>query len=65
MDMDILGNSLSIFILEIASYTMAENNIKVASPPNQQLNFYQKEDQVLLAVDCIIFGFEKKVSTYY
>ena len=60
MDMDILGNSLSIFILEIASYTMAENNIKVASPPNQQLNFYQKEDQVLLAVDCIIFGFDKK-----
>ena len=26
---------------------------------NSQLNFYQKEDQVLLAVDCIIFGFDK------
>lgn len=26
---------------------------------NTQLNFYQKEDQVLLAVDCIIFGFDK------
>ncbi len=24
------------------------------------LNYYQKEDQVLLAVDCIIFGFEKE-----
>ena len=24
------------------------------------LNYYQKEDQVLLAVDCIIFGFDKK-----
>ncbi len=39
---------------------MAENNLKVESPPNPQLNFYQKEDQVLLAVDCIIFGFDKK-----
>src|SRR5690606_23513512 len=27
---------------------------------NSQLNFYQKEDQVLLAVDCIIFGFDKE-----
>src|SRR5690606_39724383 len=26
---------------------------------NTQLNFYQKEDQVLLAVDCIMFGFDK------
>ncbi|MBO0343313.1 NUDIX hydrolase [Muricauda lutimaris] len=25
-----------------------------------QLNYYQREDQVLLAVDCIIFGFDKK-----
>ncbi|MGN7514548.1 MAG: NUDIX hydrolase [Allomuricauda sp.] len=27
---------------------------------NMQLNYYQREDQVLLAVDCIIFGFDKK-----
>nr|WP_036386082.1 NUDIX domain-containing protein [Muricauda sp. MAR_2010_75] len=25
-----------------------------------QLNYYDKEDQVLLAVDCIIFGFDKE-----
>ncbi|MBO0321816.1 NUDIX hydrolase [Muricauda sp. CAU 1633] len=25
-----------------------------------QLNYYNKEDQVLLAVDCIIFGFDKE-----
>lgn len=27
---------------------------------NQELSFYRMEDQVLLAVDCIIFGFDKK-----
>ena len=27
---------------------------------NTTLQYYQKEDQVLLAVDCIIFGFDKK-----
>lgn len=32
---------------------------KLTKDINTQLNFYQKEDQVLLAVDCIIFGFDK------
>ncbi|WP_417939145.1 NUDIX hydrolase [Flagellimonas sediminis] len=36
------------------------DNMEVAKDANLQLNYYQKEDQVLLAVDCIIFGFDKK-----
>ena len=27
---------------------------------NTKLQYYQKEDQVLLSVDCIIFGFDEK-----
>ena len=33
---------------------------EIADYDNMPLNYYQKEDQVLLAVDCIIFGFYKK-----
>ncbi|MFD2099042.1 NUDIX hydrolase [Flagellimonas iocasae] len=33
---------------------------KIATSDTMPLNYYQKEDQVLLAVDCIIFGFHKK-----
>lgn len=35
-------------------------NLEVAEKLNMQLNYYQKEDQALVAVDCIIFGFDKK-----
>ena len=34
--------------------------MEAAKDANLQLNYYQKEDQVLLAVDCIIFGFDKE-----
>tara|TARA_B100000949_G_scaffold102173_1_gene91025 strand:- start:7521 stop:8336 length:816 start_codon:yes stop_codon:yes gene_type:complete len=34
-------------------------NVELTTEIDRQLNFYQKEDQVLLAVDCIIFGFDK------
>lgn len=39
-----------------------EINEKKANPidVNNKLQHYQEEDQVLLAVDCIIFGFDKK-----
>ena len=37
-----------------------EEDLSVSEDLNMHLNFYQKEDQVLLAVDCIIFGFDKK-----
>jgi len=33
---------------------------EIADDIKMSLNYYQKEDQVLLAVDCIIFGFYKK-----
>ncbi|MDC6365881.1 MULTISPECIES: NUDIX hydrolase [Flavobacteriaceae] len=36
------------------------NGQKVFANIDKQLNYYQKEDQVLLAVDCIIFGFDKE-----
>ena len=36
------------------------NHLEEAKDLNMQLNFYDKEDQVLLAVDCIIFGFDKE-----
>lgn len=36
------------------------NDLEKAEDLNMQLNFYDKEDQVLLAVDCIIFGFDKE-----
>lgn len=36
------------------------NNLEEAEDINMQLNYYNKEDQVLLAVDCIIFGFDKE-----
>ncbi|WP_051947162.1 NUDIX hydrolase [Muricauda sp. MAR_2010_75] len=36
------------------------NNLEEAEDINMQLNYYDKEDQVLLAVDCIIFGFDKE-----
>ncbi|WP_414460853.1 NUDIX hydrolase [Flagellimonas lutimaris] len=36
------------------------NSAPVDDDINMQLNYYQREDQVLLAVDCIIFGFDKK-----
>ncbi len=36
------------------------NHLEEAQDLNMQLNFYDKEDQVLLAVDCIIFGFDKE-----
>ena len=39
---------------------MFEENFEVPENPNMHLNYYQKEDQVLLAVDCIIFGFDKE-----
>lgn len=35
-------------------------NAETLQEISQQLNYYQQEDQVLLAVDCIIFGFDKK-----
>lgn len=38
----------------------AVEDIEVKESLGMQLNYYQKEDQVLLAVDCIIFGFEKE-----
>ena len=40
--------------------TRMEEDLSVSKDLNMHLNFYQKEDQVLLAVDCIIFGFDKK-----
>ncbi|WP_067029415.1 NUDIX hydrolase [Muricauda sp. CP2A] len=36
------------------------NNLEEAEDLKMQLNYYDKEDQVLLAVDCIIFGFDKE-----
>ncbi|WP_375325225.1 NUDIX domain-containing protein [Flagellimonas sp. GZD32] len=38
------------------------DSTKGIKTPNSdlELNFYKKEDQVLLAVDCIIFGFDKR-----
>ncbi len=36
------------------------NHLEKAQNLNMQLNYYDKEDQVLLAVDCIIFGFDKE-----
>ncbi|MFD2101553.1 NUDIX hydrolase [Flagellimonas iocasae] len=36
------------------------NDLEEAEDLNMQLNFYDKEDQALLAVDCIIFGFDKE-----
>ncbi|MEW2922782.1 MULTISPECIES: NUDIX hydrolase [Flavobacteriaceae] len=36
------------------------NDLEKAEDLNMQLNYYDKEDQVLLAVDCIIFGFDKE-----
>ncbi|WP_375325252.1 NUDIX domain-containing protein [Flagellimonas sp. GZD32] len=38
----------------------AVEELEVKENLGMQLNYYQKEDQVLLAVDCIIFGFEKE-----
>lgn len=35
-------------------------NLDAAEKLNMELNYYQKEDQTLVAVDCIIFGFDKK-----
>ncbi|SDQ50753.1 NUDIX hydrolase [Flagellimonas zhangzhouensis] len=35
-------------------------DLEVKENLGMHLNYYQKEDQVLLAVDCIIFGFEKE-----
>ena len=39
---------------------MFEENLEAPENLNMHLNYYQKEDQVLLAVDCIIFGFDKE-----
>ena len=36
------------------------NTLVEAKDVNMELNYYDKEDQVLLAVDCIIFGFDKE-----